>query len=432
MPEQSETPRSVAVVGAGQSAAVAARTLRRRGFTGTITLIGDEPYAPYQRPPLSKELLDGSQTPEDAELLSEAWCQDNDIALRLGAEARRIDTTARAVELADGTRVPADRVLLATGARARRLPGIPEDDDERIVHLRGMTDALRLRELLRPGGRVVIVGAGFVGSEVASTALARGVTPVVLEQAQVPLAGVLGPRLGSFCADVQRTSGVELHTGETVSTVRTTPDAVVVTTTSGLEVAGDAVVVAVGALPNTEVARASGLSVSNGVLVDEHCRTSVPGVYAAGDVANHKHPLYGRWVRVEHFDNANKQAMAAAKNILGHSVVHDDPHWFWSDQFGLNLQHCGDPHGWDRLVVRGSLDERDFIAFYLADGVLRAAFAAERGGDVYAAKELVARGARPDPDLLADEDTDLTDLMELMERTELAEPVGDAAGTRGN
>lgn len=427
MPEQPETPRSVAVVGAGQSAAVAARTLRRRGFTGTITLIGDEPYAPYQRPPLSKELLDGSQTPEDAELLSEAWCRDNDIALRLGAEARRIDTTARTVELADGTRVPADRVLLATGARARRLPGIPEDD-ERIVHLRGMADALRLRDLLKPGGRVVIVGAGFVGSEVASTALARGVTPVVLEQAQVPLAGVLGARLGGFCADVQRTGGVELHTGETVSTVRTTPDAVVVTTTSGLQVAGDAVVVAVGALPNTEVARASGLSVSNGVLVDEHCRTSVPGVYAAGDVANHKHPLYDRWVRVEHFDNANKQAMAAAKNILGRSVVYDDPHWFWSDQFGLNLQHCGDPHGWDRLVVRGSLDERDFIAFYLADGVLRAAFAAERGGDVYAAKELVARGARPDPDLLADEDTDL---MELMERTELAEPVADAAATGG-
>ncbi|MGD6749832.1 NAD(P)/FAD-dependent oxidoreductase [Streptomyces sp. BH105] len=428
MPEQPETPRSVAVVGAGQSAAVAARTLRRRGFTGTITLIGDEPYAPYQRPPLSKELLDGSQGPEDAALLSEDWCRDNDITLRLGAEARRIDTTARAVELADGARVPADRVLLATGARARRLPGIAEDD-ERIVHLRGMADALRLRDLLRPGGRVVIVGAGFVGSEVASSALARGVTPVVLEQAQVPLAGVLGARLGGFCADVQRAGGVELHTGETVSTVTTTPDAVVVTTTSGLEVAGDAVVVAVGALPNTEVARASGLSVSNGVLVDEHCRTSVPGVYAAGDVANHKHPLYGRWVRVEHFDNANKQAMVAAKNILGRSAVHDEPHWFWSDQFGLNLQHCGDPHGWDRLVVRGSLDERDFIAFYLADGVLRAAFAAERGGDVYAAKELVSRGARPDPDLLADEDTDL---MELMERTERAEPVADVAGTGGN
>ncbi|MGP3770293.1 NAD(P)/FAD-dependent oxidoreductase [Streptomyces sp. SDT5-1] len=424
MPEKADIPRSVAVVGAGQSAAVAARTLRRRGFTGAVTLIGDEPYAPYQRPPLSKEILDGSQTADGAVLLSEDWCRDNDIVLRLGAAARRIDTAARAVELADGSRVPADRVLLATGARARRLPGVP--DDERIVHLRGMADALRLRELLRPGGRVVIVGAGFVGSEVASSALARGATPVVLEQAQVPLAGVLGPRIGAFCADVQRTSGVELHTGETVSHVHTTPETVVVTTRSGLEVAGDAVVVAVGALPNTEVARASGLSVSNGVLVDEHGRTSVPGVYAAGDVACHKHPLYERCVRVEHFDNANKQAMVAAKNIIGRAAVHGEPHWFWSDQFGLNLQHCGDPHAWDRLVVRGSLAERDFIAFYLSEGVLKAAFAAERGGDVYAAKELIARGARPDPDRLADEDTDLTDLMEH------AEPVGDAAGTGGN
>ncbi|MCQ8833636.1 NAD(P)/FAD-dependent oxidoreductase [Streptomyces malaysiensis] len=282
----------------------------------------------------------------------------------------------------------------------------------------------RLRELLRPGGRLVIVGAGFVGSEVASTAVARGVTPVVIEQAAVPLERVLGAEMGQFCADLQRANGVELHTGQAVSSVRTTADGVVVRTDGGLEVTGDAVVIAVGAQPNTDVARASGISVSNGVLVDEHCRTSIEGVYAAGDVANHRHPLYDRWLRVEHFDNANKQAMAAAKNILGGAVVYDDPHWFWSDQFGLNLQHCGDAHGWDRLVVRGSVAESDFIAFYLAGGVLRAAFTAERGGDVYAAKELIARQAAPDPRRLADEDVDLMDLMDELPEAAEAAPSG--------
>lgn len=217
-----DTLRSVVAVGAGQTAAVAARTLRRRGFDGRITLVGDEPHAPYQRPPLSKELLDGSQGPADAELLSEQWCRDNDVELRLGATARRIDTVARAVELADGSTIPGDRVLIATGARARRLP-FPVEDDARVIHLRGLDDALRLRALLRPGGRLVVVGAGFVGSEVASTALAQGVTPVVIEQAAVPLERVLGAEFGAFCADLQRASGVELHTGETVSSIRTTP-----------------------------------------------------------------------------------------------------------------------------------------------------------------------------------------------------------------
>ncbi|WP_255954715.1 NAD(P)/FAD-dependent oxidoreductase [Streptomyces odontomachi] len=404
-----DIPQTVVAVGAGQTAAVAARTLRRRGFDGRIVLVGDEPHAPYQRPPLSKELLAGEQQPADVCVLSEQWCADHGVELRLGAAAHRIDTSEGALELADGTRVPGDRFLLATGARARRLPGV---DGERVVHLRGLDDALRLRALLRPGGRVVIVGAGFVGSEVASTALAAGVHPVVLEQAEVPLGQVLGSEMGGFCARLHRASGVELHTGQTVSAVHESADGVVVTTEAGLRVEGDAVVVAVGAVPNTDVARRSGLAVSDGVLVDEGCRTSHPAVYAAGDVANQHHPRHDRRIRVEHFDNATKQGMVVAKNILGRSAVHDEPHWFWSDQFGLNLQHCGHAARWDRLVVRGSLDERDFIAFYLDGDVLTAAFAVERGGDVFAVKELLARGAAPDPRLLADEDVELAELLD--------------------
>ncbi|MGW3626704.1 NAD(P)/FAD-dependent oxidoreductase [Streptomyces sp. NPDC000880] len=422
-----DTPGTVVAIGASQAAAVAARTLRRRGFEGRIVLVGDEPHAPYQRPPLSKEYLEGTQQREDLGILSEQWCRDNAVELRLGTAARRIDTAARAVELADGTRITGDRFLLATGARARRLPGV---EGERVIYLRGPEDADKLRAHLRPGGRIVIIGAGFIGSEVASTTLAAGAQPVVIEQADVPLERILGREMGAVCARIQRDSGVELHTGQTVESVRETAQGVVVTTGGGLRFEGDAVVVAIGAVPNTEVARASGLSVSNGVLVDEHCRASVPGIYAAGDVANHRHPLFGSWIRVEHFDNASKQGVTAAKNILGRATVHDDPHWFWSDQFGLSLQHCGHADRWDRIVIRGSVEERDFTAFYLAaDGVLRAAFSVERGEDVFAAKDLIARGARPDPERLRDEDTDVAELSELGEPAYPAESAVPAGAT---
>lgn len=400
-------PQNVVVVGAGQTAAVAARTLRRQGFDGRIVLVGDEPHAPYQRPALSKEYLQGAQSRAELDIVSERWCRENAVELRLGTAVRCVNTAERAVELVDGTRVAGDRFLIATGARARRVPGV---DGERVVYLRGVDDADALASRLRPGGRVVIVGAGFVGSEVASTARAMGADSVVLEAGGVPLERVLGRQMGEVCAAVQREHGVDLRSGEPVTAVEETSCGVLVTTAGGLRVEGDVVVMAVGAVPNTDVARRSGLSVANGVLVNEYCRTSVEGIYAAGDVANHLHPLFGRWLRVEHFDNANQQGTAAAKNLLGRASAYDNPHWFWSDQFGVNLQHCGHADRWDRLVIRGRVDERDFIAFYLTDGVLRAAFAIDRGGDIFAAKDLIAGRATPDPLLLADEDVDLADL----------------------
>lgn len=404
---QRPAPARILVVGAGQTAAVAARALRRHGFSGSITLVGAEPHAPYQRPPLTKEFLAGSQAREDLAVLTPDWCAEHDVDLRLGTAVQRIDVEGGAAELADGTRLAADAFLLATGARARHLPGI---EGERVVHLRRLEDAEKLRAHLRPGARIVVIGAGFVGSEIASTARAAGASVTVLEQGDVPLGHVLGERMGEFCAGIQRKAGVELHTGQAVTSCEETADGVAVSTGGGLRVEGDVVVVAVGAVPDTEVAERSGVAVSNGVLVDEHCRTNLPGVYAAGDVANQQHPLYGRRLRVEHFDNASRQATTAARNMLGEDLVHDDPHWFWSDQFDLNLQQCGHTDGTDSMVVRGSVEAADFTAFYLAGGVLRAAFAVGRGSDVLAAKELIARRASPDPRLLCDEETDLQTL----------------------
>lgn len=400
---------TIVCVGAGQTAAVAARTLRRRGFDGRIVLVGDERHAPYQRPPLTKELLTGEQRREDIGILSEQWCQDNGVELLLGTAAQRIDTVAAELELADGARLAGDAFLLATGARARRLQRI---DGEHVLHLRHIEDAERLRGHLRPGGRIVIVGAGFVGSEVASAAVAAGAEAVVIEQGSVPMERALGRQMGEVCARIHKDNGVELHTGQAVDSLAETDGGVAITTRGGLRVEGDVVVVAAGAVPNDEVARNSGIAVSDGVLVDEYCRTSAEGVFAAGDVSHHYHPLFRSRIRVEHFDNANKQGMAAAKNMLGRRTVFDDPHWFWSDQFGLSLQHCGHAGDWDELVVRGSVEELDFTAFYLADGVVKAAFSVERGGDVVAAKELISRSATPDPKMLADEDTDLADLVE--------------------
>lgn len=401
-------PNTIVAIGAGQTAAVAARTLRRRKHDGPIILIGEEKYHPYQRPPLSKEYLAGDQEEGDTCVLEQEWCADNDVELRLGTRAVRIDHADSYVELEDGSRVEGDTFLIATGSRAARIPGV---EGERVVYLRDLDDAAWLRNRLAPGARVIAVGTGFIGSEVASVARAAGAEVVALEALDVPLERALGREMGEVCARIIRANGVDLRTGEKVESVTETDDGVTVTTAAGTVVEGDVVVVGVGTVPNTEVAEASGIDVDGGVLVDEYCRTSVANVFAAGDVTNHWHPLFGRRLRVEHFDNANKQGMAAAKNMLGRESVFEDPHWFWSDQFGLNLQHAGHAEVWDQIVVRGSVDELEFLAFYLHQGVVKAAFSVERGGDMFLAKELIAAQATPDPASLADEETELAELM---------------------
>lgn len=400
--------RTVVTIGAGQTAAIAARTLRRRGFDGRIVLVGGEPHPPYQRPPLSKEYLQTGEDRDELFLLSEQWCDKNDVELRLGVRAVGLNPGERAVELGDGSRVVADTVLFATGGRPRLLPNAPS---ERVLYLRTLDDAERLRAFLEPGRHIVVVGGGFIGSEVAASARSRGADVTVLEMLDVPLQGVLGREMGEVCAGIHRTHGVDMRVAETVESVTESTNGVRVRTRGGADIEGDVVVAGIGIEPNVDVAESAGIKVDNGIVVDEYCRTSVDGVFAAGDVANHFHPLFGRRIRVEHFDNANKQAAAAAKNMLGTPTVFDDPHWFWSDQYKLNLQYVGHADRRDTLVVRGSTEALNFTTFYLRDGIVRAAFAVDRGDEIAIATEMVAAELAADPAKLRDEDIDLAELL---------------------
>lgn len=403
--------RTVVAVGAGQASAIAARTLRRRGFDGRIVLVGEESHRPYQRPPLSKEYLLGDA--DGLFLLSEDWCASKEVELILDTKVTSLDPASRTVTLADGRKLAADSVLLATGGRARRLAGAVGDVEgtDRVRYLRTLDDADAISALIHPGGRVVVIGGGFIGSEVAATSRALGAQVTLIEMLEVPLMRVLGPQLGAVCAQIHRRGGVDLRLGQSVQGVTQVGDLVQVSLGNGEVIEGDLVVIGVGIEPNVELAEAAGLKVDNGIVVDEYCRTSVEGIFAAGDVANHYHPLYKRHIRVEHFDNASKQGAAAANNILGRETVFDDPHWFWSDQYDLNLQYVGHAQEWDEIVVRGSTTDLDFVAFYLRAGVVQAAFAVERGDDIAVARELVSAAATPNPLRLADPDVDLLDLV---------------------
>ncbi|MBW3663921.1 MAG: FAD-dependent oxidoreductase [Actinobacteria bacterium] len=401
----------VVIVGASQAGTAAARTLRDEGFDGVVTLVGAEPHLPYERPPLSKEYLRGEDDVDDTLILSEGWYVDNSVELRLGTSVRRLVATDAAVELMDGTLLEADTVLLTTGGRPRRLPGLEPGDH--VLELRTRDDADRLRPYLVPGARVVVVGAGFIGSEVAASAHGSGADVTVLEAVQVPLGRVLGDEVGAHLGAMHRDQGIDLRTGVAVDNVEDHDSGARVTISDGTTVDGDVVVVGVGMIPNDDLALDAGLEVDGGVIVDELCRSSTPQVLAAGDVARHWHPLYGSRVRVEHFDNANKQGAAAARSILGRGAPYTEPHWFWSDQYDFNLQYVGHATSWDRIVIRGWPEDNEFSAWYLDQGVLRAVFALDAGGDILAAKELIAAGASPDPDALADLDTDLFELAGL-------------------
>ncbi len=395
-------------VGAGQTAAVAARNLRRRGFDGRIVLIGDEPYAPYQRPPLSKEFLAGTDTEDALWILPSTWIRDNDIEIVTGTTVLGVDPTARSVELDGAAPIRADAVLFATGGSARTLPAPGPRPD--LVHtLRTLDDAKRLAALLTPGRRLAVIGGGLIGLEIAATATSRGVTVTVIETAEVPLARLLGTAMGTLVTDVHRRNGVDVRAGVAVTGVRTTADGVHIDIAgSATPVQADAVVVGIGITPNVAAAAASGLRVDDGIITDAVGRTSVPNVYAAGDVAQRWSQRHGRHLRVEHFDNASRQGVAAANAMLGREIPSDDPHWFWSDQFGRNMQFVGTAAG--DPVIRGDRDGLDFTAFYVDGTGVCGAFTVERGEDISVARELLGR--QVGAEVLCDESVDLWELLD--------------------
>lgn len=401
---------SVAIIGTGHAATVTARTLRRRGFGGAITLLGDELHAPYQRPPLSKEFLAGTSDETSMALLTPKVIADNDITIRTGTRVDTIDVECRALRLVDGDTLTADAIVIATGGRPRLLPGFAIGSSPRVHYLRTLDDARTLRDRLRHGARLAIIGGGFIGLEIAATARGFGLDVTLIESGTQVLEPRLGSRIADLCADIHRGRGVDLRCGVSVTSSEVTDTGAKLTLSDGTVLDVDDVIVGIGIVPNTELASAAGLTVDNGIVVDACGRSSVPRIFAVGDVAARFSESAGRHVRVEHVDNANRQGAVVARAILGEDRPDDSAHWFWSDQYELNLQFTGTCVGVDDLVFRGNVDDGEFSAFYLREGLICGAFAIDRGEDIMAAREMIGRTV--DRAVLADEDIDLWELGE--------------------
>jgi 3-phenylpropionate/trans-cinnamate dioxygenase ferredoxin reductase component len=362
-------PHVFVIVGAGLAGANAAQTLRETGFGGEIVLLGEEPERPYERPPLSKGLLLGTAERESVFVHEPGWYAAHDVDLRTATRVTTVDCAARQVELGDGQRIGYDALLLATGATPRRLD-VPGADLDGVLSLRTLSDSDRVAAALVGGGHLVVVGAGWIGLEVAAAARQHGAMVTVVEHSELPLVRVLGPGIARVFADLHRDHGVTFRFGATVRAFRGESRVSAVVLGDGTELPADAVVVGVGARPDIALAEQAGLTVDNGVVVDQALRSSDPRIYAAGDIANAYHPVYGTHVRVEHWATALHSGPAAARSMLGAEVVYDRLPYFYTDQYDLGMEYTGyaPPGGYDTVVVRGDLAKREFIAFWTARG----------------------------------------------------------------
>ena len=405
------TGRTVVVVGASLAGATAAAVLREEGFDGRLVLIGDETSAPYERPPLSKTYLRGEQPLEDLFVRPpELWAAQG-IEARLGERAVALDPDERTVTLADGTSIAFDRALVATGVRNRHL-AVPGRDLQGIFELRTLADADRIREAAARSSTVVVVGFGFIGAEVGASLRRLGLEVEVVEIFHTAMVRVLGDRIGRLFEAIHRDHGVRFRFEDRVERFEGAGRVERVVTAGGATLDCDMVVVGVGTEPNAEVMHGRGLAADGGIEVGPTLETAFGGVFAAGDVATHEHPLFGP-IRVEHFDNALKTGEHAARNLLGAGGVFADPHWFWSDQYDHELQMAGVVPRVDdaTVVIRGSLDERRFCAFLLDDeGVLRGSISLDRPRDCRRSMPLIAAQVAPPPEALADPEIDLREL----------------------
>jgi 3-phenylpropionate/trans-cinnamate dioxygenase ferredoxin reductase subunit len=398
------------IVGASLAGAKAAETLREEGFDGRVVLVGAEDERPYERPPLSKDYLRGEVGREKVYVHDESFHSEHDIELRLGTTAIDLDTSRNEVTLDDGDRLNYDRLLLATGSEPRRLP-IPGADLDGVLYLRSVHDSDALRERLERGRAVVVVGAGWIGAEVAASARQRGLEVTVIEPASVPLERVMGVEVGGIYRDIHIDQGVEVLMGtgveafegdEAVERVRTSDDSVIEC---------DFVVVGVGVQPRVQLGAAAGLEVDNGILVDEHLETSVPGVFACGDVANAHHPFYGERIRVEHWANALHQGPAAARNMLGQAVPFERLPYFFSDQYDVGMEYSGFARDWDRVVFRGDPATREFIAFWISDARVVAGMNVNVWDVNDSIRRLVSERVKVDDRRLADPDVPIDELV---------------------
>lgn len=405
-------PRTVVIVGAGLAGAKAAQTLRDEGFDGRIVLLGAERERPYERPPLSKEYLRGDAGAEKPFVHDEDFYEEHAIDLRLGETVLALDIAGGAVALGARERVGYDRLLLATGARPRRLR-VPGAELDGVCELRTLADSDALRERLQPGTRVAIVGAGWIGCEVAASARSMGLDVTVIDPLETPLQRVLGAQLGAFYRDVHADHGVRMLLGQGVAAFEGKPGGAVhaVRTTSGTRVPCDVALVGVGVMPRDEITERSGIETGDGILVDEYLETSAPNVFAAGDVARAYHPLLERSVRVEHWANAQHQGAAAARNMLGARVAYDRLPYFYSDQYDVGMEYNGHGTAGDDVVIRGDLEGREFIAFWLRNDRVAAAMNVNVWDMAPDIQSLIRVGTPVDAERLADTAVALGDLL---------------------
>jgi 3-phenylpropionate/trans-cinnamate dioxygenase ferredoxin reductase subunit len=404
------TEQTFIIVGASLAGAKAAETLRSEGFDGRVLLIGEEAVRPYERPPLSKEYLRGEKTfDESAAVHPATYYEEHDIELRTSSVVTTVDVAGRSVTLDDGERLGYDRLLLTTGARPRRLR-IPGATLAGIHYLRNVSDSDALRNALQGANRVVVIGAGWIGCEVAASARQLGAEVAIVEPEALPLGRILGPEVGAVYRDLHAAHGVEFHFGAGVESLGGSVSVEEVSLSDGSTLAGDVVVIGVGATPRTELAEAAELPVDNGILVDAHLATQADGVFAAGDVANAFHPLYEQHIRLEHWSAALNQGPAAARNMMGQSVAYDRTPYFYSDQYDFSMEYRGFAPSWDQVVFRGDVPNRKFICFWLKEGRVCAAMNANVWDEGDALELLVRTRPVVDPARLVDPETKLSDI----------------------
>jgi 3-phenylpropionate/trans-cinnamate dioxygenase ferredoxin reductase subunit len=363
------TQPSFIIVGGGLAGAIAAQTLREEGFDGRIALLGEEPHRPYERPPLSKDYLQGKANRDSIFAHPEAWYADHAVELHLGTAVTSLDPAARTVTTATGGRLGYDKLLLTTGSAPRRL-SVPGVDLGGVYYLRSVDDSERIKAGFARAHRVAIIGAGWIGLETAAAARNAGVDVTLLEHAELPLLRVLGRETAPIFADLHRDHGVDLRTQVAVAELTGRNGAVTgVILSDGSRIDADMVLVGVGITPNTQLAAQAGLTIDDGILVDEHLRSSDVNIFAAGDVANAYNPRLGRHIRVEHWANARRQGATAGKTMLGQDAVDPRPSYFFTDQYDLSMEYTGDigPSGYDQVIFRRYPDSRQLIVFWLSE-----------------------------------------------------------------
>lgn len=391
----------IVIVGGGLAAARAAESLRSDGYEGSITILGDERELPYLRPPLSKEYLRGESERDKVYVHPATFYAEQRIDLRSATTVRAIEPAAREVVLDDGEGVPFDRLLIATGARPRTLP-VPGAELPGVMTLRTMADAGAIRSAAADAERIVVIGAGWIGSEVAASLRTLGRTVILVAPGAAPLERVLGPEVGGVYRDLHLEHGVDWRPGTTVRQIVGTDRVQGIETSTGEGLAADLVIAGIGVEPRTELAMAAGLAVADGIAVSATLETSVPGIFAAGDVASAWHPFYERRVRTEHWANAKFQGAAAGRSMLGETIPYDRIPYFYSDQYDLGMEYTGCASASDQLVVRGSLADREFIAFWVRDGRVVAGMNANIWDVAKPIERLIRSRALVDPDALAD------------------------------